>query len=82
MLERLRDSGIKLAVATSKPEVFALRIADKFNLRGYFECICGAPLDNPKSTKADVIRRALEILKCDKGSTVQDPCLCQDLLQL
>lgn len=70
MLERLRDSGIKLAVATSKPEVFALRIADKFNLRGYFECICGAPLDNPKSAKADVIRRALEILKCDKGSTV------------
>ena len=39
MLARLKSAGLKLAVATSKPEVFARRILDKFGLSGYFEVI-------------------------------------------
>lgn len=70
LLVMLRAAGFKMAVATSKPEVYAGNIITRFQLEKYFDCICGIPLDNPKSTKADVIRRALEILKCDKGSTV------------
>ena len=60
MLDRLKDRGCRLFVATSKPEVQALRVLEHFELAGYFEHICGAPLGNEDGArKADVVRRAL-----------------------
>lgn len=71
MLSRLKSAGIKLAVATSKPEVFARRILDRFGLSGYFEVICGIPLDNEKMTKAQVIDRAIaELNAADKQAVL------------
>lgn len=70
MLARLKSAGLKLAVATSKPEVFASRILDKFGLSGYFEVICGIPLDNEKMTKAQVINRAIAELNTTDKQTV------------
>lgn len=61
MLDALKQAGKKLLVATSKPEVFAVRILEHFGLNGYFDLICGAPMHAPKGHgKADVIRDALE----------------------
>ncbi|MBR2132458.1 MAG: HAD family hydrolase [Oscillospiraceae bacterium] len=61
MLAALKQAGKKLLVATSKPEVFAVRILEHFGLDGYFDLICGAPMHAPKGHgKADVIRDALE----------------------
>ncbi len=65
MLSRLKSAGLKLGVATSKPEVFARRILDKFGLSKYFEVICGIPLDNEHMTKAQVIARAIGELGSD-----------------
>lgn len=62
MLDTLKSAGLKLAVATSKPEVYARRILDKFGLSKYFEVICGIPLDNEHMTKAQVIARAINEL--------------------
>lgn len=62
MLDTLKSAGLKLAVATSKPEVYARRILDKFGLSGYFDAICGIPLDNEHMTKAQVIARAINEL--------------------
>lgn len=59
VLAELKSRGYRLAVATSKPEVFATRIAEKFGLDTYFECICGATLDETRTKKADVIEYAL-----------------------
>lgn len=61
MLRQLHAAGKKLLVATSKPEVFSVRILEHFGLAKYFKVICGAPLHPPKNYgKADVIREALE----------------------
>ena len=61
LLAALKQAGKKLLVATSKPEVFAVRILEHFGLNGYFDLICGAPMHAPKGHgKADVIRDALE----------------------
>ena len=61
MLDALKQAGKKLLVATSKPEVFAVRILEHFGLNSYFDLICGAPMHAPKGHgKADVIRDALE----------------------
>ena len=60
MLRDLRAAGKRLLVATSKPEVFALRIMEHFGLVRYFDHICGAPMDNQEGAKkAAVIRGAL-----------------------
>ena len=60
MLRDLRAAGKRLLVATSKPEVFALRIMEHFGLVRYFDHICGAPMDNQEGAKKTaVIRDAL-----------------------
>ncbi len=59
MLERLRDAGKHLFVATSKPEVFAERILKHFGLDGFFEIIGGDDFEETRGKKADVIRYVL-----------------------
>jgi phosphoglycolate phosphatase len=55
LLEALRADGHRLYVATSKPEVTAKEILDKFDLSRYFEKICGAAMDGSRDDKAQVI---------------------------
>jgi phosphoglycolate phosphatase len=55
LLEALRADGHRLYVATSKPEVTAKEILDKFDLSHYFEKICGAAMDGSRDDKAQVI---------------------------
>ena len=59
MLQDLKSKGRILGVATSKPEVFAMRILDKFNLSQYFTQVTGSLLDNSRSAKVDVIEEEL-----------------------
>ena len=54
-LKILKAQGHRLFVATSKPEVTALEVLEKFELTEYFEQICGATMDNSRCHKADVI---------------------------
>lgn len=71
MLEAIYDSGKKIVLATSKPEEFAVRILEHFNLSKYFTVVAGASMDSSRSKKGDVIAYAL--LMCgdiDKASAV------------
>ena len=60
LLAKLRAAGRTLVLATSKPEEFARRIMDKFDLARYFEFICGATFDGRISKKSEVIEYAIE----------------------
>ena len=60
LLEKLRDSGCKLYVATSKPEETALEILDHFDMTKYFDIICGASFDVSRHSKDKVIEHLLE----------------------
>ena len=62
VLTELRDAGCALVVATSKPEMFAKPICDRFGLTGLVDAVHGAPPDEARSTKADVIAAALDAL--------------------
>lgn len=62
VLEALVADGWTLAVATSKPAVFAEKILVHFGLDGYFAYVAGATLDGSRRHKADVIRHALDVL--------------------
>ncbi len=59
-LDLLRAHGCTLAVATSKPEVFAAPLVERFGLAPLVDSVFGAPLDE-QGTKADVIARALAV---------------------
>lgn len=59
MLERLKNGGKRLMVATSKPQVYAVRIFDRFGLSQYFEFVGGAELDGSRDYKDEVIEYVL-----------------------
>lgn len=60
LLGKLKQNSFRLAVAKSKPEAFAKRILDKFELSQYFEFIGGSNMDSTRSKKAEVIEYVLE----------------------
>lgn len=60
-------SGWRLAVATSKPTVFAKRILAHFHLRSHFEAVVGSELDGSRRHKPHVITHALALLGVDAG---------------
>ena len=47
-------------MATSKPEEFAKKILDHFDMAEYFDFISGADIGETRCAKADVIRYVLE----------------------
>ena len=51
-----------MALATSKPQVFAARILEKYNLSAPFSVVVGSELDGRRSDKAEVVALALEKL--------------------
>lgn len=62
MLKQLREAGLHLAVATSKPELLSVQILEHFGLASYFEVICGATMDEKRVKKGEIITYALESL--------------------
>lgn len=60
VLLKIKESGRKLAVATSKPEKFTLPILEKFGMKDIFDVIAAASLDGTRTTKTDVLKYALE----------------------
>ncbi len=60
LLSSLKGSGIKLAVATSKPQIFAEKILDHFKLSQYFQVVVGASLDNTFSHKNVIIMETIK----------------------
>ena len=70
MLRKLRDAGLRLAVATSKPEPYSLRIIEHFGLKEYFEAVCGSTMEETRTNKWEVIRYAMDTLGVTPGETV------------
>lgn len=60
LLKILKYRRKTLAVATSKPEVFAKRILEHIGFNKYFDVIAGANLDGTRTQKSDVVEYALK----------------------
>lgn len=70
LLEALTEAGKTLAIATSKPEVFAKQILEYFGIAHYFDVIAGASLDSSRIRKSDVITYALAQLDYDPQTSI------------
>lgn len=69
-LEKMKDAGKKLIVATSKPELYSVRILEHFDLLRYFDFVAGSTMDNSRVRKADVIAYALKENSVDKNRAI------------
>ena len=62
LFARLKEGGIRLAVATSKPLKFTVMMLDGLELSRYFDFIGGAESDSSRDSKIAVIRYVMENL--------------------
>ena len=63
LLEELKGQGRKIALATSKPGVYAERILERYELLPYFDAVVGSELDGRRTDKGEVITEALKQLQ-------------------
>lgn len=62
VLAALKEKGYVLALATSKPQEFAERIMEHFDLSKYFDIEIGSGMNGERKYKADVIEAVIEKL--------------------
>lgn len=62
LLQIQQQRGKMLAVATSKPTVFAEKILKHFHIDEFFSFVAGSELDGRRSQKSEVIQYALDNL--------------------
>lgn len=69
MFKGIKKEDKILVLATSKPEVFAKKIMDHFNLSKYFDFIGGSEL-NGRSKKGEVIEYVLKSMQINPGDAI------------
>lgn len=69
LLAALVDCGTRVAIATSKPHVYATRIAEHFGFASHLSGVFGPELDGTRDSKLDVVRHALDRLGAEPSNT-------------
>ncbi len=70
MLKEMKKQGIKLAIASSKPEKFFAKLLEHLGITQYFDVVCGASFDDIHNTKETIIARAMGKLGAEKDKTL------------
>ncbi len=70
LLADIKKSDRTISLATSKPEVYAKRILEHFDLTQYFDFVGGATMDETRSKKVDVIAYTIKQLSVTDKSKV------------
>ncbi len=60
MLEKLKAKGKKIAIASSKPEIFVKEISDYHNISQYYDFISAEQLNKNHSSKEELINTCLD----------------------
>ena len=70
VLQKLQEAGVRILMATSKPEKYAKQIAEHFGFDKYFDFIGGACMDGRRTDKHDVIEYVIDSCKVCRENTV------------
>lgn len=66
----LKEKGKILLVATSKPDYFAHKVLDMFDISKYFDGIFAASMDGSLSKKSDILKMALDVFGANGENSV------------
>ena len=69
-LDRLREQGARLCLATSKPTVYARRIVSHFGLDSRLDGVFGSELDGTRTDKADLLAWLIDRLGLRRDATI------------
>ena len=70
LLDALKNQGKKIAIATSKPTIYASQIAEKYGIAPYLDYLSGSELDGTNVEKEAVVRIAMEHIGAVAEETV------------
>lgn len=62
MLEALKAAGYRIAVSSSKPEEYNIKILDYFKIDQYFDVVTGSRMDGTRTSKSEVIEETISRL--------------------
>ena len=60
ILEAVKNNGMKIGMATSKPQDMAVEVAKYLEIFDYFDVIRGADLHGPRQSKEEVLKKVFE----------------------
>ncbi|MBQ9532230.1 MAG: HAD-IA family hydrolase [Eubacterium sp.] len=60
LIKSLKADGLKLAIASSKPEKYVVELLEKFDIYKYFDIVCGVSFTADCEPKQSIVARALE----------------------
>ena len=63
LLSALKSDGVLVGIASSKPLKYIELLLDKFNIRNYFDAVCGVDFKTDCEPKTSIIARCIEELK-------------------
>ncbi len=69
-LAALKEKGLTLAVATSKPLDLAEQLLGRAGMREFFGVVCGSRLDGNNNSKQEIVERVIASLGAEKEDCV------------
>lgn len=72
MIMALKENGVDVLLATSKPEIFAKQILEHFNLSQHFSFVGGSDLEGTRGSKAKVIDYVLQEYANQRGMALDE----------
>lgn len=70
LLKNLKSDGIKIGIASSKPQDYVERLLDKFNISPYFDVVCGVSFQADCESKQNIISRCIKSLGAEPKETL------------
>lgn len=80
LLKELKAEGVKMAIASSKPQHFFDKLLNHLNIKDYFEAVCGADPNDKESSKTEIISNAVRLMGADKDDVLMIGDRCFDIL--
>lgn len=62
LLKRLKDDGMKIGIASSKPQEYVEQLLSKFNIIQYFDSVCAVSFQADCESKTSIISRCVKEL--------------------
>ena len=70
ILKAIKSKGLKIGMATSKPEPMAEEVAKYLEINDYFDVICGADLHGPIQSKEAVLNKVFKVTGWNQEESV------------